>query len=137
MEEMLCAMALKSANGRQTYHTNYGLPVCCEQALKSAGTQNTHGGVPLQGPSGNRPRERSNTSGWRGEALHGIDGGDLAAWPFVLRRQITDRKYRLALRAAATKSASRSLRRGGGAGGAGGGAHVRACVRACVRARAV
>jgi hypothetical protein len=28
----------------------------------------------------------------------------------VLRRQITDRKYRLALRAAATKSASRSLR---------------------------
>jgi hypothetical protein len=30
---------------------------------------------------------------------------------FLLRRQITDRKYRLALRAAATKSASRSLRR--------------------------
>jgi hypothetical protein len=28
----------------------------------------------------------------------------------VLRRQITDRKYRLTLRAAATKSASRSLR---------------------------
>ena len=46
MEEMLCAMlALKSANGRQTHHTKTGLPVCCEQALKSAGTQNTHGGV--------------------------------------------------------------------------------------------
>jgi hypothetical protein len=37
-------MALKSANGRQTHHTKTGLPVCCEQALKSAGTQNTHGG---------------------------------------------------------------------------------------------
>jgi hypothetical protein len=44
MEEVLCAMALKSANGRQTHHTKTGLPVCCEQALKSAGTQNTHGG---------------------------------------------------------------------------------------------
>jgi hypothetical protein len=84
MEEMVCAMALKSANDRQTHHTKTGLPVCCEQALKSAGTQNTHGGrgVPLRGPSGNRPRERSNTSsGWRGEALYGIDGGDLAARP--------------------------------------------------------
>jgi hypothetical protein len=40
---------------------------------------------------------------------HGIYGGDLAAW-LLLRRQITDREYRLALRAAATKSASRSLR---------------------------
>jgi hypothetical protein len=44
MEEVLCAMALKSANGRQTHHTQTGLPVCCEQALKSAGEQNTHGG---------------------------------------------------------------------------------------------
>jgi hypothetical protein len=44
MEEMMCAMALKSANGRQTHHTKTGLPVCCEQALKSAGEQNTHGG---------------------------------------------------------------------------------------------
>jgi hypothetical protein len=44
MEEMLCDVALKSANGRQTHHTKYGLPVCCEQALKSAGEQNTHGG---------------------------------------------------------------------------------------------
>ena len=44
MEEMLCAMALKSDNGRQTHHTQTGLPVCCEQALKSVGEQNTHGG---------------------------------------------------------------------------------------------
>jgi hypothetical protein len=62
MEEMLCVIALKSANGRQTHHTQAGLPVCCEQALKSAGERNTHGGVPFRGPSGNRPRERSNTS---------------------------------------------------------------------------
>jgi hypothetical protein len=44
MEEMLCAMALKSANGRQTHHTKAGLPVCCEQALKSVGEKNTHRG---------------------------------------------------------------------------------------------
>jgi hypothetical protein len=44
MEEMTCAMALKSINGRQTHHTKAGLPVCCEQALKSVGEQNTHGG---------------------------------------------------------------------------------------------
>jgi hypothetical protein len=40
----MCTMALKSANGRQTHHTKYGLPVCCEQALKSVGERNTHGG---------------------------------------------------------------------------------------------
>jgi hypothetical protein len=40
----MCAMALKSANGRQTHHTQAGIPVCCEQALKSAGERNTHGG---------------------------------------------------------------------------------------------
>jgi hypothetical protein len=44
MEEMLCAMALKSANGRQTHHTQAELPVCCEQALKGVGERNTHGG---------------------------------------------------------------------------------------------
>ena len=45
MEDMLCAMAPKSTNGRQTpHHTKAGLPVCCEQALKSVGKQNTHGG---------------------------------------------------------------------------------------------
>jgi hypothetical protein len=71
MEEVLCAMALKSTNGRQTHHTKAGLPVCCEQALKSVGEQNTHR-VPLRGPSGTRPRERSDTSGWH-------EGGDLAA----------------------------------------------------------
>jgi hypothetical protein len=60
MEELLCAMALKSANGRQTHHTQTGLPVCCEQALKaeSVGEENTRRGVPLRGPSGNRPREK-------------------------------------------------------------------------------
>jgi hypothetical protein len=59
--------------------------------------------VPLRGPSGNRPRERSGTSGWREEALHRID---VAIWlrSLVLRRQITDRKYWLALQAAVTKS---------------------------------
>ena len=45
MEEVLCAMALKSVYGRQNHHTQAGLPVCCEQALKSVGEQNTHGGV--------------------------------------------------------------------------------------------
>jgi hypothetical protein len=44
MEEVLCAMALKSANGRQNHHTLSGLCVCCERALKSAGERNTHGG---------------------------------------------------------------------------------------------
>jgi hypothetical protein len=44
MEEMLCAMALKSFNDRQTHHTKTGLPVCREQALKSVGERNTHGG---------------------------------------------------------------------------------------------
>jgi hypothetical protein len=65
MEEMMCAMALKSTYGRQTHHTKAGLPVCCEQALKSVGKRNTHGAYrALRGPSGTRPRERSNTSGW-------------------------------------------------------------------------
>jgi hypothetical protein len=30
--------------GRRTHHIKTGLPVCCEQALKSVGEQNTHGG---------------------------------------------------------------------------------------------
>jgi hypothetical protein len=33
----------------------------------------------VRGPSGNRPRERSGTSGWRGVALLDMEGGDLAA----------------------------------------------------------
>jgi hypothetical protein len=49
MEEVLCAMALKSSNGRQTHHacTHYTLSghrVCCERALKSCSERNTHGG---------------------------------------------------------------------------------------------
>jgi hypothetical protein len=79
MEVVLCAMALKSTNGRQTHHTKAGLPVCCEQALKSAQwrpapsaseqrTEHTRG-IPLRGPSGNRPRERSSTSGGGGGVI--------------------------------------------------------------------
>jgi hypothetical protein len=30
--------------GRRTHHIKTGLPVCCEQALKGVGEQNTHGG---------------------------------------------------------------------------------------------
>jgi hypothetical protein len=68
----VCAMALKSANGRQKHPTQAGLHVCCERALKSAGEWTTHGGGGSGGgPSGNRPRERSSTSVDRGGALHG------------------------------------------------------------------
>jgi hypothetical protein len=77
MEEVLCAMALKSANGRQTHHTKTGLPVCCEQALKSVGEQNTHGGYrcgDLRETA--RARER-NTSGGGLVALLDMEGGDL------------------------------------------------------------
>jgi hypothetical protein len=59
----VCYGAEKSTNGRQTHHTKAGLPVCCEQALKCVGEQNYTLGLPLRGPSGNRPRERSNISG--------------------------------------------------------------------------
>jgi hypothetical protein len=70
---VLWRMALESANGRQKHHTQAGLHVCCERALKSASERTTHGGAgSVRGPSGNRPRDRSNTSGNRGE------GG--AAW---------------------------------------------------------
>jgi hypothetical protein len=64
MEEVLCAMALKSTNGRQTHHTKAGaLPVCCEQALKSVGEQNTHGGCRC-GTSGKPPaREKQHFGG--------------------------------------------------------------------------
>jgi hypothetical protein len=40
----MCAMALKSANGRQIQHTQAGLIVCCERALKSVSERTTHGG---------------------------------------------------------------------------------------------
>jgi hypothetical protein len=80
MEEVLCAMALKSADGRQKHQAQTGLRVCCERALKSAGERNTHGGAGAgAGAFGEPPaRERRGTSGWRGEALRGVDGGDLA-----------------------------------------------------------
>jgi hypothetical protein len=46
MEEMLCARALKSANGPgQTHHTLSGICVCRERALKGAGERNTHNQV--------------------------------------------------------------------------------------------
>jgi hypothetical protein len=47
MEGRLCAMALKSANGRLNHRTPSpsGLCVCCERALKSAGERNTHNQV--------------------------------------------------------------------------------------------
>jgi hypothetical protein len=41
----MCAMALKSANGRQKYHTQTGIHVCCGRALKSAGERIHTGGV--------------------------------------------------------------------------------------------
>jgi hypothetical protein len=53
MEVLPCAMALKSANGRRKHHTQAGLHVCCELALKGAGKQNTHRGA----GAGNHPRE--------------------------------------------------------------------------------
>jgi hypothetical protein len=59
-------MVLKSTNGRQKHHTQAGLHVCCELALKSAGTRNTHGGT----GTGNRLRERSSTS--RGVVEEGL-----------------------------------------------------------------
>jgi hypothetical protein len=55
MEEVLCAIALKSANDRQTHHTQAGLPVCCEQALKGVGERNTHGGCRGAGAFGKPP----------------------------------------------------------------------------------
>jgi hypothetical protein len=62
--------------GRQTHHTKAVLPVCCKQALKSAGEQNTHGGGVGAGTFGKPPAA---CTGGSGEALYGIDGGDLAA----------------------------------------------------------
>jgi hypothetical protein len=58
MEEMLCAKAPKSANGRQKHHTQAGLHVCCERALKSAGERNTHGGCCRCGKPPARKRKK-------------------------------------------------------------------------------
>jgi hypothetical protein len=69
MEEVLCAMALKSANDRQTHHTQAGLPVCCEQALKSVGERNTHGGYRCRGLRGTaRAKEVAPRGGLSGSA---------------------------------------------------------------------
>jgi hypothetical protein len=82
MEDMLCAMALKSANCRQIQHTQAGLLVFCERALKSVGERTPHtGGRCRCGGLRETARAREVTlrSVWRAEALHDIDGGDLAA----------------------------------------------------------
>jgi hypothetical protein len=83
MEDMLCTMALKSANGRQIQHTQAGLLVGCERALKSVGERTTHGG--------RRCGDLRETARAREVALRGgvqrhcmalsddTDGGDLAA----------------------------------------------------------
>jgi hypothetical protein len=76
-------MALKSADGRRTLHTQAGHPVCCEQALKSVGERNTHGGCwcgDLREATAHAKEVRaSNTSGGGLVALLDIEGGDLAA----------------------------------------------------------
>jgi hypothetical protein len=73
MEEVLCAMALKSANGRLNYHTPSGLCVCCERALKSAGERNTHNQV----GAGTFGKHRLHGGLW--ELAHLASSGDLAA----------------------------------------------------------
>jgi hypothetical protein len=102
-------MALKSSDGRQTHHTQAGLLVCCERALKSAGERTTHGGYRCGDHRGKPPaRERSSTSGSRAEALHDMHrwrrfgGGGVLRFPLCWR--IVDREYRLDLRPAAIKS---------------------------------
>jgi hypothetical protein len=111
MEDMLCAMALKSANDRQIQHTQAGFLVCCERALKSVGERTTHGGGGcrcggLRETARAREVALSDTSGWRAEALHAIDGG----WrrfggggSFSPCWRVAGRKYRLALRVASSQ----------------------------------
>jgi hypothetical protein len=104
MEDMLCAMALKSANGRQIQHTQTGLLVCCERALKSVGERTTHGTtrgrVPVRGPSGNRPRERRVRSGQRNPLWTKITPGiaGLAAGSHARRPALNEiREFRKAI----------------------------------------
>jgi hypothetical protein len=54
----MCAMALESANGRQKHHTQAGLHVCCERALKSAAERTTHGGAVGAGTFGKPPARK-------------------------------------------------------------------------------
>jgi hypothetical protein len=104
MEEMLCARALKSANGpADSPHQSRASCVLGAGAEKRRQTEYTRGGRcgDLRGTA---------CTGESGEALHGIDGGDWRRGVYSPCWLIADRKYRLALRAAATKSASRSWR---------------------------
>jgi hypothetical protein len=62
----VCAMALKSTNGRQKHHTQTGLHVRCKSALENPGMREAPGGA----GAGNRPREserrKERRSGARG-----------------------------------------------------------------------
>jgi hypothetical protein len=73
----VCYGAEKRQWSADTTHTSRASRVLRAGAEKRRRADYTRG-VPVRGPSGNRPRERSNTSGWHAEALHDIDGGDLA-----------------------------------------------------------
>jgi hypothetical protein len=66
--------------------------------------------VPLRGPSGNRPRERSGTSGGGLVALLDMEGGDLAAGGLPPAGELLTENIGSLRELAATKSASRSLR---------------------------
>jgi hypothetical protein len=75
----MCATALKTADGRQKHHTQAGLHVYCERALKSAGERTRRTGGPVRGPSGNRPPPARNA---KEAAPRGVVGGGLlhSAW---------------------------------------------------------
>jgi hypothetical protein len=64
-----CAVVLKSTNGRQnkntTHHTQAGLHVDCELALKRAGTRNTHGRGGGQVRGAARAKEVTLRGSWR------------------------------------------------------------------------
>jgi hypothetical protein len=100
----LCRGA-QSANGRQTHHAQAGLSAYCEQGLKSIGERIRTGGA-VTGAFGLREAVRAREVALRG----GVKGLCLISQGIIPCWRIVDRKYRLALRVAATKSASRSLR---------------------------
>jgi hypothetical protein len=78
-----CAVVLKSTNGRQnkntTHHTQAGLHVYCELALKRAGTRNTHGrgGGPVRGAARAKAVTLRGSWRWRGRGRGCVwcDGG--------------------------------------------------------------
>jgi hypothetical protein len=79
--------------GIDTPHTSRAFRVL-RAGAESVGERNTHGGYRCGDlRSGNRPRERSSTSGWREVALLDIEGGDMAAGVIPCWR-IVDRKCR-------------------------------------------